>query len=108
MKKINLFLILSISLIIGFTSCNKNIVSPVTTVSARIANPSQNTASITAVGQLMSDGGAPVTRYGFCLSKSFNPSINGVSTSTATLGPNGTFTLTFGALDYSVIYHVRA
>jgi len=108
MKKTQLFLTLSISLIISFTSCKKDNVPSVTTVSATIANPSQSTASITAVGQLMSDGGAPTSRYGFCLSKNPNPTINDASTSTTILGSNGTFTLIFGALDYSVIYHVRA
>ncbi len=108
MKKTQLFLTLSISLIISFTSCKKDNVPSVTTVSATIANPSQSTASITAVGQLMSDGGAPTTRYGFCLSKNVNPTMNDANTSTTTLGPNGTFTLTFGALDYSATYHIRA
>ncbi len=89
-------------------SCEKDNTPSVTTVSVTIVAANQNSASITATGQLNSDGGAPTTRYGFCLGKAINPTMNDSYTSTTTLGPNGTFTLTFGALDYSATYHVRA
>ncbi len=105
----NLFMLIAIITMLGAcTSCEKEHVPSVTTVSATLSNTGQNMASITATGQLNSDGGSPASRYGFCLSKNVNPTMNDANTSTTTLGPNGTFTLTFGALDYSATYHVRA
>lgn len=106
----NLFMLIVIITMLGAcTSCEKDSVPIISTLSATLTNQSQNTASIMAVGQVLSDGGAPITKYGFCLSENFNPAISDQLISTSSLnGAFKTYSLTFTGLNFGTTYHIRA
>lgn len=118
MKNIYLAALLSVILF----SCKKNdptvvvvtVPNPVGTPNPSVALPIVTTATVTlsgtltvsAGGQVISEGGAPVTERGVCWGLSDNPTISGSHTSDG--GGLGIFTTTIGGLTASTTYHFRA
>lgn len=109
MKKI-IFLALAILIVGAFTSCKKVSSPSVTSIEVTMYESTPESTSLKARGEIVSNGGAEVTEYGFCLSESENPSVeNGVTVSVPGHIPEAQiFTSIFRKLEYRKTYHLRA
>lgn len=87
----------------SFTTQMGNIDPPLVETSG-ISNITETSATIT--GNVVADGGAPVTKRGICIGQQANPNINGICSEDGT--GTGQFQHTFSNLNPNITYHVRA
>lgn len=87
----------------SFKTLPGNVTTP-TVMTVQVSNITQTEATIS--GNITDNGGAPVTRRGFCIGTSPNPTISGPSSDNGSGA--GQFNHTFAGLDENTTYHVRA
>lgn len=91
-------------------SCSKNDPPTSKVIVVVTETPTEITATQAKLGgNVVSDGGSPVTKRGVCVSETVNPTIDDQDDAVAVIGEGkGAFSDTFGDLPPNTTGHVRA